>query len=164
MPGGREALLYLKSELPDVMITDIRMKEMDGLVLAEKVKSMYPGLLVIIVSGYGEFEYAQKAIEYGVLHYLLKPVERHELVSVMEKARLLLDKRHGLSSLEQTPDPLRVESGGDTRKIIRDVKEYVRLHIDGDLRLQTVASHVNLNATYLSQLFKGRRAAIIQTM
>lgn len=98
MPGGREALLYLKSELPDVMITDIRMKEMDGLALAEKVKSMYPGLLVIIVSGYGEFEYAQKAIEYGVLHYLLKPVERHELVSVMEKARLLLDKRHGITS------------------------------------------------------------------
>lgn len=155
MPGGREALLYLKSELPDVMITDIRMKEMDGLALAGKVKSMYPGLLVIIVSGYGEFEYAQKAIEYGVLHYLLKPVERHELVSVMEKARLLLDKRHGITSLEQTPGPLRVESGGDTRKIIRDVKEYVRLHIDGDLRLQTVASHVNLNATYLSQLFKG---------
>ncbi|MFD1906297.1 response regulator [Paenibacillus rhizoplanae] len=60
MPGGREALLYLKSELPDVMITDIRMKEMDGLALAAKVKSMYPGLLVIIVSGYGEFEYAQK--------------------------------------------------------------------------------------------------------
>ncbi|MFD2878553.1 hypothetical protein ACFTAO_25040 [Paenibacillus rhizoplanae] len=42
------------------MITDIRMKEMDGLALAAKVKSMYPGLLVIIVSGYGEFEYAQK--------------------------------------------------------------------------------------------------------
>lgn len=155
MPGGREALQYLKSELPDLMITDIRMKEMDGLTLAEKVKSMYPELLVIIVSGYGEFEYAKKAIEFGVLHYLLKPVERHELVNVLERAKTLLDKRHGISLLDQVPDSPAPVNGGDTRKIIRDVKEYVRLHIDGDLRLQTVASHVNLNATYLSQLFKG---------
>lgn len=154
MTSGREALNYLKSEMPDVMITDIRMREMDGLTLVEKVKQMYPELLVIILSGYGEFEYAQRAIEYGVLHYLLKPIERHELVSVLERARLLLDKRYGVTTPMLASDSASTESPGDARKIIRDVKEYVKLHIDGDLRLQTVASQVSLNATYLSQLFK----------
>lgn len=156
MASGREALAYLKSEVPDLMITDIRMREMDGLTLVEKVKQMYPELPVIILSGYGEFEYAQKAIQYGVLHYLLKPIERHELVSVLEKARLLLDKRYGVSTPTLAPDSAQTAEPeqGDARKIIRDVKEYVKLHIDGDLRLQTVASQVSLNATYLSQLFK----------
>lgn len=155
MASGREALVYLKSEVPDLMITDIRMREMDGLTLVERVKQMYPELPVIIISGYSEFGYAQKAIQYGVLHYLLKPIERHELVSVLEKARLLLDKRFGISAPMQSSDAAQTEDAGDARKIIRDVKEYVKLHIDGDLRLQTVASQVSLNATYLSQLFKG---------
>lgn len=155
MASGREALSYLKSEVPDLMITDIRMREMDGLTLLEKVKQMYPELLVIILSGYGEFEYAQRAIRHGVLQYLLKPIERHELVSVLERARLMLDKRYGVSTPMAAPDSPQMEDSGDARKIIRDVKEYVKLHIDGDLRLQTVASQVSLNATYLSQLFKG---------
>ncbi|SFE94197.1 Helix-turn-helix domain-containing protein [Paenibacillus algorifonticola] len=153
--NGSEAIAYLKCDLPDVMITDIRMREMDGLVMMGKVKQMYPELVVIILSGYGEFEYAQKAIEYGVFKYLLKPVERHELVAAMSKAKLLLDRKYGVSSsLLAAADQEQMESGGDTRKIIRDVREYVKLHIDGDLRLQTVASQVSLNAAYLSQLFK----------
>ncbi|GBF75022.1 DNA-binding response regulator [Paenibacillus sp. 598K] len=156
MGSGLEALMYMKSEVPDLIITDIRMREMDGLTLVEKVRQMYPELLVMILSGYGEFEYAQKAIQYGVLHYLLKPIERHELVSALERARLLLDKRYGVSTpATLLPGMQRMEhEPGDARKLIRDVKEHVKLHIDGDLRLQTVADRVSLNATYLSQLFK----------
>ncbi|MGG4143070.1 response regulator [Paenibacillus algorifonticola] len=153
--NGSEAIAYLKCDMPDVMITDIRMREMDGLVMMGKVKQMYPELIVIILSGYGEFVYAQKAIEYGVFKYLLKPIERHELVAAMRKAQLLLDRKYGVStSLTAAADHEQMGSGGNNRKIIRDVREYVKQHIDGDLRLQTVASQVSLNATYLSQLFK----------
>ncbi|WP_141500051.1 response regulator transcription factor [Paenibacillus luteus] len=160
MASGTEALAYLKSDMPDVMITDIRMREMDGLTLMEKVKQMYPDLLVIILSGYGEFEYAQRAIACGVFHYLLKPIERHELVAVLQKARLLLDRKYGVSAPQLETDSDAMEAGRDARKIIRDVKEYVKLHLDGDLRLQTVSSQVSLNATYLSQLFKGETGVL----
>ncbi|RXZ80279.1 response regulator [Paenibacillaceae bacterium] len=153
--NGSEALAYLKCEMPDLMITDIRMREMDGLTMVAKARNMYPELLVVIVSGYGEFEYARRAIEYGVFSYLLKPIERHELVAAMQKIQLLLDRRYGVSDAQLDEDePGEIKSSGDTRKLIRDVKAYVKLHIDGDLRLQTVAARVSLNATYLSQLFK----------
>jgi two-component system, response regulator YesN len=153
--NGMEALEYLKCDIPDLMFTDIRMREMDGLTLVSKVKEMYPDLPVIIISGYGEFDYARKAIEFGVFKYLLKPIERLELVTTLDKIKQSLDHRHGISpspSLSVKPNESNV--GGDTRKLIRDVKEFVKLHTDSDLRLQTVAATVHLNATYLSQLFK----------
>ncbi|WP_256760986.1 response regulator [Cohnella sp. WQ 127256] len=153
--NGREALEYLQSELPDLMITDIRMREMDGLTMVSKVKEMYPNLPVVIISGYGEFEYAKKAIGYGVIDYLMKPIERLELVSTLEKIKLLLDQKHGISSVSTSNSKLSEQNvHGDARKIIRDVKQFVKQHIDKDLRLQTVAAGVHLNATYLSQLFK----------
>lgn len=153
--NGVEALDYLKCEIPDLMITDIRMREMDGLTMVSKVKEMYPNLPVVIISGYGEFDYARKAIEYGVSNYLLKPIERLELVSTLDKIKLSLDQRHGIAT--SPPQGAKTNDStvsGDARKIIRDVKEFVKLHADGDLRLQTVAARVHLNATYLSQLFK----------
>jgi YesN/AraC family two-component response regulator len=153
--NGVEALDYLKCEIPDLMITDIRMREMDGLTMVSKVKEMYPNLPVVIISGYGEFDYARKAIEYGVSNYLLKPIERLELVSTLDKIKLSLDQRHGIAT--SPPQGAKINDStvsGDARKIIRDVKEFVKLHTDGDLRLQTVAARVHLNATYLSQLFK----------
>ncbi|SCY58889.1 two component transcriptional regulator, AraC family [Paenibacillus polysaccharolyticus] len=153
--SGAEALEVLRCEVPDVLITDIRMREMDGLTLVSLAREMYPDLLMLIISGYGEFEYARRAMEHGVLSYLLKPIERHELVKCLEKIQSLLDRRYGLSTL-----PIPETSGaaspehGEPRKIIRSVKEHIHQHPDGDLRLQTVASLVNLNPTYLSQLFK----------
>lgn len=83
--SGVEALDFLRCEVPDVLITDIRMREMDGLTLVSKARDMYPELLMIIISGYGEFEYARRAMEYGVLNYLLKPIERHELALCIQK-------------------------------------------------------------------------------
>ncbi|MCU6710660.1 response regulator [Paenibacillus sp. J5C_2022] len=152
--GGEKALEYLRMELPDLLMTDIRMREMDGLTLVSKVKEIYPALPVIIISGYGEFQYAQKAINYGVREYLLKPVERLELAAALDKIKRLLDESRGVSYCGAGGDERGAEGGEDGRKIIRDVKDYVKLHVDGDLRLQTVAGIVHLNASYLSQLFK----------
>ncbi|QTH44180.1 response regulator [Cohnella sp. LGH] len=153
--NGVEALEYLKCELPDLLITDIRMREMDGLTMVARVREIYPSLPVVIISGYGEFEYAKKAIAYGVCNYMLKPIERLELVATLDKIKLALDRERGISSAPAAGGTAEeAHTGGDARKLIRDVKEFVKLHIDGDLRLQTVAGKVHLNATYLSQLFK----------
>jgi len=153
--NGVEALEYLKCELPDLLITDIRMREMDGLTMVARVREIYPSLPVVIISGYGEFEYAKKAIAYGVCNYMLKPIERLELVATLDKIKLALDRERGISAAPAAGGATEeAHTGGDARKLIRDVKEFVKLHIDGDLRLQTVAGKVHLNATYLSQLFK----------
>lgn len=78
-------ILYLK---PDVVITDIRMPGKDGLELIEEVQKTLPQTEFIVLSGYNEFAYAQRAIHYGVKEYLLKPVEEEKVLQVVEKALL----------------------------------------------------------------------------
>ena len=63
----------------DVVLTDIEMAEVSGLELAKYIKESQLPCRVIILSGYREFEYARKAIEYDVEHYILKPIRMDEL-------------------------------------------------------------------------------------
>lgn len=71
----------------DLLITDIRMPDMDGIALMERCRRLWPQTSVIVVSGYDEFKYAQKAIEYGARAYLLKPIDKAELFRAVEKVR-----------------------------------------------------------------------------
>lgn len=80
--NGEEALEILANEPVDILFTDIKMPFMDGLELSRRAREMEPGLKIIIFSAYGEFEYAQKAIQYNIFAYLLKPVEVEEFVRV----------------------------------------------------------------------------------
>lgn len=77
--NGVEAIDYIKNNDVNVVFTDIRMPEMDGLELAEYISGHYPYIECIIVSGYNDFEYAKSAISYNVKNYLLKPVNKEEL-------------------------------------------------------------------------------------
>ena len=77
--NGADALRFLQEHPVNVVITDIRMPRMDGLELVAHIHENHPGIFVIIISGYSEFEYARKAIRYGVVNYLLKPLDFAEL-------------------------------------------------------------------------------------
>lgn len=83
LPNGLCAKEYLLEHVVDLVITDIRMPIMDGIQLTEFINTFCPETLVVILSGYGEFEYAQKAIQYGVQDYLLKPLQMQHLLSVV---------------------------------------------------------------------------------
>lgn len=78
--NGIEALFSIEKNRPDLVLTDIRMPKMDGMELTRLISEQYPEVSVIIISGYDDFEYARKAIQYGVKDYILKPVQREELV------------------------------------------------------------------------------------
>ena len=73
--NGADAVTQIQKQVPDVLFTDIRMPEMDGIELIRWVRLRYPQVKVVILSGYSDFTYMQQAIRYGVSHYLLKPVE-----------------------------------------------------------------------------------------
>ena len=70
---GEVALPLIRKARPDVLITDIKMPFMDGLALSRIVREEFPGIKIIIISGYDDFEYAREAISVGVDQYLLKP-------------------------------------------------------------------------------------------
>ncbi|AZS15109.1 response regulator [Paenibacillus lutimineralis] len=83
--NGRRALEYLQEHSVDILFTDVRMPQMDGLVLTRQALELHPELKVILFSGFAEFEYAQTAIALGVSDYLLKPVNVEAFQATMNK-------------------------------------------------------------------------------
>ena len=91
--NGMEAIEILKKENIDLVVTDIRMPECDGITLLEKVKSeKLSDAYFIVMSGYDEFGYVQKAIRYGCVDYIVKPVDKDELLSAVRKVRRMQEK------------------------------------------------------------------------
>jgi len=90
--NGREALELAEKTIPDVVITDIKMPFMDGIKLSEELRKRFPLTKVIILTGFDEFEYAQKAIRLNVVEYALKPIAADELVEILLKVKNLIDE------------------------------------------------------------------------
>lgn len=95
---GVEALEIAQYRMPDILIADVRMPGMDGLELAEKMLEQNPGLKVLIISGYSEFEYVKASIQLPAISYILKPIDAEELNRMLEKAVERLE----LESIEES--------------------------------------------------------------
>jgi two-component system response regulator YesN len=83
---GREALELIEREPPDLVLTDIRMPGMDGIELAEHLYLSRLDIDLIILTGYEDFKYAQAALRYGAIDFLLKPCNEETLIGVLQKA------------------------------------------------------------------------------
>ncbi len=90
--NGKEALEFIEKNPVDVVLTDICMPYMDGMQLSEKLCENYPSVKIIILSGYDDFDYAKKAIRYGVKEYLLKPITAEEMGDVLIALKEEMDK------------------------------------------------------------------------
>ena len=90
--NGREAYEFLRCHQADVVITDICMPFMDGMELSALIQKEYPQIKVLILSGYDDFDYAKKAIKYGVEEYLLKPITSYELGDVLTELKGKMDE------------------------------------------------------------------------
>lgn len=82
---GTDAIDYMNQNVPDIVITDICMPEMDGIKLSEYIHNRYPQVVIIVISGHANFEYAQKAIHLNVMEYLLKPIKKKQLLKLLDK-------------------------------------------------------------------------------
>jgi two-component system, response regulator YesN len=92
---GERALQLIREQEPQIVISDIKMPFMDGLELADQVKEGYPAIKFIFLTGYEDFNYAQRAVKIGVVDYLLKPVDRSVLLEKVKKAAKEWDDSHG---------------------------------------------------------------------
>lgn len=131
-----DALDSMENDMPDILITDIKMPRMDGLELIERAMKLNPALQCIVLSGYDEFTFAKRAISLGVREYLLKPFYKEELIQTLTRmcdqirlSRSLLDDRAArtaelaerLSSL--TPDEyMHAITPGQVRAVVRACK------------------------------------------
>lgn len=111
--NGIDACEVIEKVCPDILITDIRMPGCSGLELIEKIKKTKPELEIIIISGYAHFEYAQQAIRYGVGYYLLKPINKVELMGILEKLKNKIGER--IDSEQNRQELLRQAKRNDDR-------------------------------------------------
>ncbi|MFC4100200.1 response regulator [Paenibacillus xanthanilyticus] len=115
---GCEALEQVEQLKPDVVLTDIRMPRMDGIQLQQIVKERFPHIHVVVLSGYDEFTYLQQSLRHGARDYLMKPVEREELLETLRKLRGELAKSAAV------PELLAAEPA-DARQIRQHVSEHL---------------------------------------
>ena len=90
--NGKQAVEFIEHRPVDLVITDINMPYMDGMELSRYLYTRYPDTAIVIFSGFSEFEYAQKAIQYKVVEYILKPVTASELTEVLVKVHKRLEE------------------------------------------------------------------------
>jgi two-component system, response regulator YesN len=91
--SASEALNAIELSAPHAIILDIKMSEMDGLELLEIIHEKYSSIKVVLISGYDDFSYAQKAIELNAFCYLLKPLDDKELLSKILEIKQLIESQ-----------------------------------------------------------------------
>ncbi|WP_171656385.1 response regulator transcription factor [Paenibacillus foliorum] len=96
--SAEEALERIPVEKPDLLLTDIRMEEMDGLTLAKEAKAMFPDLEVIMLTGYDDFSYMQQAIRNEVSDYLLKTSRPGDIIQAVLRAAQRIRSRWNSNS------------------------------------------------------------------
>ncbi|PNV59707.1 DNA-binding response regulator [Clostridium sp. chh4-2] len=91
--NGAEALELVEKLGPDLLLTDIRMPFVSGIDLARQAREIRPYMQIAFLSGYESFAYAQQAIQYNIISYLLKPISAEELTEEMKRIKEKLDER-----------------------------------------------------------------------
>lgn len=145
--NGRLALDVIEREKPALVITDIRMPVLSGLDLMMEVSGRID-CHFIVVSGYSEFQYAQRALVYGAIDYLLKPIDEEQLIAALKRTRQKAAPSSSVS-LVQLP-----ANSAQTKDAVEEVKKYIREHYCEPVTIKEIAAKVFLHPIYLGQLFK----------
>ncbi len=91
--NGAEALELVEKLEPDLLLTDVRMPFMSGIELARAVREIRPNIQIAFLSGFDDFTYAQQAIQYNIISYLLKPISSKELTEELKKIKKKIDEK-----------------------------------------------------------------------
>ena len=145
--NGREALILINEVRPSIVFLDINMPIMSGIELMQKAESVKANCRFIVISGYDDFNYAQKSVRYGASDYLLKPVVKSELNSAIERVMKALYPGENFD-----------EASGNSELSAEAVVEIIKAAIENNyadsLRLQDFADKYFFSKEYLSRLFK----------
>lgn len=141
----------IKELNPEIVFTDIRMPDGDGLTMLAGLKSEFPDMQVTVLTGYREFNYAQKAITLGVTRFLLKPSKMDELTEALEEMVKRLNKESGISSEEEKKTDAN-ETQEASSFIVRQAVQYIEEHSAEKISLSDVAEACYVSQWHLSKL------------
>ena len=155
--NGDEGRALVLKQLPDLAFVDIKMPGMSGLNMIRSLQSKKMQVNYVIISGYGEFHYAQEAIELGIKGYILKPVSYGDIERAVNKAYTTLGGYSVPREVKQAVKVAAVEellADIDTKKsMVRNAVNYVRKNISARCRLSDAADNLRVSPEYLSRIF-----------
>lgn len=170
--SGLEGLSLFQKVRPDIVFSDIRMPQMDGLTMIAAVKSQHPNMEISILTGFQDFEYARQAIRLGVTRFLIKPSRMDELQEAVEAMVKNLQAK-GIYGNEEERENISVEmpdkeldaseeseaSAEAGSFLVNNALKYMEEHYREKLKLQDVADQVYVSQWHLSKLlnrYKGQ--------
>lgn len=151
---GLSGLELIKQLKPDLAFVDIQMPGMGGLELLQTVNELHIGTLFIMISGYAEFAYAQKAMFHNAVGYCLKPFSKSELLDSIIKANHYLDTNSKETDKEpEINDEPRFRQIKVDNKMVQSMLNYTNSNYTEDISIQNLADLCSINPNYASQLF-----------
>lgn len=150
--NGTDALKIALDVQPDVILADIRMPGLDGLELARQIHESGVDCKMLILSGYGTFEYAKQAIKYGVYDYLLKPAAPQDVLDAVKRA--LAEKKKMRTEVLRSQMHQTVIDMGSEQGQGQEIVRYIEENYMNDISLTTLSEALHFTPTYLSRLIK----------
>lgn len=151
--NGIQGLEAVHKYQPDLIISDIRMPQMDGIEMLAKLREEGSRVQVIFLTAYGEFSYARNAIKLLASDYLLKPFEDGELEAAVTRIRKQAEQERRTESGEQ--QPLLIRKNGDKSKYIEEALVYISQNYGAEnISVGVIAESLGISEGHLSHLFK----------
>ena len=148
--NGKEALETIKEFLPQILLMDINMPGIKGLDVIEMVKPYIPDSKVIIISGHDDFKYAQRALQLGAFDYLLKPINKKQLIDVIKKAIDNIKEKDIGNVVDVSKSKL--DNG---RSIANKAIEYIKENYkDAEVNLSNLSKMFHVSESYMTRIIK----------
>jgi YesN/AraC family two-component response regulator len=142
--NGDEAVKFVQRYLPEILLIDIKMPELNGIDAQKKINGFHPAIKTVIITAYGDFSYAQEAIKHNIIDFLLKPVPPAALYACLDKILEQLQGNDAKSEKKKQEDLTAVQQA----------VAYIDAHYTEGLRIGDVAGRVHLSEKYFSRCFK----------
>lgn len=148
--NGKEALTIMREIHPDLVFVDMSMPIMDGIAFLKTASAEFPDSRFIIISGYDDFFYAQQAIRYGVMDYLLKPIVETDLNTAIQRAV------ESLCPGFTPADARKEETNLDSDTVTTIIHDYIDNHYSSNIKISQFADKYFFSKEYLTRQFKAR--------
>jgi len=164
--NGQEGLKLISQIQPDIVITDIRMPGLDGLEMIGQLNTEGCKAVFIIISAYSDFSYAQQAVRYGAVDYLVKPFTDAEMINSLKTACARVEERRQellLSQRLETVEKSKViafssylsgEEGRIKQEYTRRAIQYIKEHYAENIQVGSIAGALKVSESHLSKVFK----------
>lgn len=141
---GEQAIEIVLKHQPDIILLDVQMPGKNGIDVMREIDKAGLHPMIVIVSGYDDFKYAQQALKYGAMEYLLKPIRANDILDCINK---LADEKFGVAETE-----VFTKEDAPHNHFAKAAQEYISEHYAENLSLSIVADRIGISSGYLSTI------------